>query len=121
LRLLLDEHVDPRIAERLRERGHDVVAVTQRSDLLGATDEDLFEIAVEERRAVVTYDLAGFRALATEQIIEEGHHFGVVLLHPEPFPQGERYLGGLISALDALLTAMPAEDALLDREWWPDR
>lgn len=97
------------------------MAVSERPDLLGAADDHLFEIALEERRAVVTYDLAGFRALATEQMIEERHHFGIVLLHPEPFPQGERYLGRLISALDALLTAMPAVDALLDQEWWPDQ
>lgn len=95
--------------------------MTQRPDLLGAADEDLFTVALEERRAVVTYDVTGFRRLSTERIIDEGHHFGVVLLHPEPFPQGERYLGRSISALDALLTAMPAEDALFDREWWLDQ
>jgi hypothetical protein len=98
LRLLLDEHVARVVTERLREGGHDVLGVRERPDLLGKADEDLFEVAFEERRAVVTYDLAGFRALATERIIDEGHHFGVVLLHPASFPQGKRHIGRLISA-----------------------
>lgn len=120
MRLLLDEHVDPLIAERLRERGYDVIAVGERPDMLGAADEDLVELAFGERRAVATYDLAGFRVLARARMMEERHHFGVVLLDPASFPQGARYVGRLISALDALLSTMPAEDALFDREWWPE-
>lgn len=121
MRLLLDEHIDPVVAERLRERGYDVSAVGERAALLGAADEEqLFKVAFAERRALVTYDIADFRVRARERIIDEEHHFGVVLLDPASFPQGERYLGRLMSALEALLTAMSAEDALFDREWWPD-
>ncbi len=120
MRLLLDEHIAPMVAERLRERGYDVIAVRERPALLGAADEELMSVAVEERRAVATYDIAGFRVLARERILAEEHHFGVVLLDRASFPQGKRYMGGLIAALERLLSAMPAEDALVDREWWPD-
>lgn len=108
------------MADRLRERGQDVVAVRERPALLGSADEELFQVAFDERRAVVTYDVAGFRLLARRRILDETHHFGVVLLDPRSFPQGRRSVGALISALDTLLRAMPAEDALFDREWWPE-
>lgn len=101
-------------------RGHDVVAVTERSTLVGVDDAGLFELALRERRAIVTYDIADFRLLASERALQEMHHFGVVLLDPGSFLQGERYVGRLITALQALLESMPAEDALYDRERWPE-
>ncbi|MBI2324779.1 MAG: DUF5615 family PIN-like protein [Chloroflexi bacterium] len=119
MRLLFDEHIAIVVAQRLRERGHDVVAVGERAELYGAADPVLLEIAVEERRAIATYDM-GFRALARRRFDEEAHHFGLVLLGPRAFPQGERHFGRLISALDAMLAALPEDDALMDREWWPE-
>ena len=120
MRLLLDEHIDPVVAERLRTRGHDVIAVTERAALVGADDGTLFDVAFDERRAIVTYDIAGFRTLARARMDAETHHFGAVLLDPESFPQGKRYVGKLIAALQGLLESMPAEDALYDRERWPE-
>jgi len=54
LRLLLDEHFSQLVARRLRQDGgHDVVAVTERAELVGQPDEALFEVARAERRALV--------------------------------------------------------------------
>ena len=41
MRLLLDEHYSREIAERLRERGHDVIAVKEDAALEGLDDEPL--------------------------------------------------------------------------------
>ena len=120
MRLLLDEHVDPVAAERLRTRGHDVIAVTERATLVGADDDALLDIAFDERRAIVTYDIAGFRTLARDRTNAEAHHFGLVFLDPQPFPQGRRHVGLLIAALEELLESMPAEDALYDWARWPE-
>jgi predicted nuclease of predicted toxin-antitoxin system len=54
LKLLIDEHYPPSIAEQLRERGHDAVAVQEEADLRGMLDPDL--LTEEQRRncAVLT-------------------------------------------------------------------
>ncbi|MDP8970566.1 MAG: DUF5615 family PIN-like protein [Actinomycetota bacterium] len=56
MRLLLDEMIGAVVAERLRGRGHDVVAVqdTAYAHLRGIDDCVLLDCADEERRAVVT-------------------------------------------------------------------
>lgn len=43
MRLLLNEHYRREIAQQLRARGHDVVAVDERDDLRGLTDAELLE------------------------------------------------------------------------------
>ncbi len=118
MRLLLDAHIDKTIATRLRSIGLDVVAATEHEDLIELPDPHLLEHASRDRRAIVTYDAADFRTAARERAANEEHHSGLVLLSPKRFPQGKRYVGAVIAALQALLTDMPEDDALLDREVW---
>jgi hypothetical protein len=66
LKLLLDEQISGKVAERLRGRGHDVIAVTDEPDLRGMLDPDLFEIAQEQRRALVTYNRPDFEPIVRE-------------------------------------------------------
>jgi predicted nuclease of predicted toxin-antitoxin system len=54
LKLLLDEMYAAAVAEQLRRRDHDVIAVAERADLRGSTDEDLLAWARIEDRALVT-------------------------------------------------------------------
>jgi Domain of unknown function (DUF5615) len=63
LRPPLDEDVSPEIARQPRDRGHDVVAVGERSDLRGRSDRVHFASLPDERRAIVTRDLGDFRSL----------------------------------------------------------
>lgn len=118
MRLLLDEHVDKAVAPGLRTFGFDVVAVSEDERLVGVSDHAVLGHAVGGRRAVVTYDVADFRILSSERILNEEHHFGVIVLSARRFPQGKRYVGSLIEALAELLRQMPADDALADRELW---
>ncbi len=48
--LLLDEMFSPDIAEELRRRGHDVIAVAADLRLRAMTDSELFALAVEQGR-----------------------------------------------------------------------
>ena len=54
MKLLLDEHYTQQLAEQLRDQGHDVVSVTERTDLQGLLDEALFPLLPAEQRAILT-------------------------------------------------------------------
>ncbi len=45
MKALLDEQLSPQIAVLLRQRGYDVVAVADRTDLDGRSDRMILEIA----------------------------------------------------------------------------
>jgi len=62
-RLLLDEHFRPEIARALRERGFDVVAVSEDDALTGLPDDEIFAVAAATGRRVVTENGRDFRPL----------------------------------------------------------
>jgi len=65
LRLFLDAHLSgPRIAEALREAGHDVRAADEERELDGWEDEGLLELAAGEKRVMVTFDVKDFPDIA---------------------------------------------------------
>lgn len=59
MKLLLDEMYSPSVAEVLRGRAVDTIAVTERDDLQGLSDTDLLQGAMLEGRVVVTNLLHG--------------------------------------------------------------
>lgn len=105
LRLILDEMLSAVIAQQLRGRGHDVCAVTERPELRGLPDSDLFEHVQRERRALVTYNREDYLALDRRYRSEGRDHHGIVILHPRRFPQGGDSAGALVTSIDALLGA----------------
>lgn len=118
MKLLLDEHYSPRIAAELRRRGHDVVAVRERTELRGLSDHVLFALMAAERRAILTEDAADFLPILRAATVRGTDHYGVVLTFPRQFPRTIRAIGRLVTALDAFLTARPADDALRGQSWW---
>lgn len=62
-RLLLDEMFAPQIAEALRRRGHDVVALVADPELRALPDPEVYEWAGGQRRRVVTENVKDFRVL----------------------------------------------------------
>lgn len=89
MKLLLDEQISGKVAERLRDRGHDVIATTAEPSLRGLSDPDLFEFAQREGRAVVTYNRADFEAIVREYAETNRQHDGLVIVHPTRFPSWE--------------------------------
>lgn len=118
MRLVLDEHIDPVIAEQLRQRGHDVTAVAEDPDLRGRPDLYVFERAAAERRAVVTYDIRDFTTLHLARRAAGEASPGLVLVSSRAFPLGDRGHGALLRALGRLLEADLSADALRDRAVW---
>lgn len=101
MKLLLDEQISGKVAERLRDRGHDVDAVTADPSLRGLSDADLFAAAQRRGRALVTYNRPDFEAIVREYAEADREHRGLVIVHPMRFPSWE--FARLAAALRALL------------------
>ncbi|MGQ0467235.1 MAG: DUF5615 family PIN-like protein [Sporichthyaceae bacterium] len=110
MKLLLDEHLSPRIALLLRERGHDVIAVSERRELRGRPDWVHFAGQADQCRAIATRDLGDFRPLLHAALREGRHTYGLVCVAPR-FSLARKDMGKLAAAFDELLTAHPALDA----------
>lgn len=118
MRLLLDEHYSPRIAEELRDRGHDVVSVTERDDLRGLADLELWNRAATEGWALVTENVADFMPLVRQAAARGDRHLGVVFTSPRSMPRTVEAIGAYVERLDSLLRARGADDALADQVHW---
>ncbi len=115
MRVLLDEQLSGRIAQLLRERGLDVEAVAERSDLLQAPDHDVIAVAARERRAVVSNNIKDFRPLAAERVSDGRGHAGLILL-PAGRSRSREATGALADAIEAVMRAHP--DGIPSAEHW---
>jgi predicted nuclease of predicted toxin-antitoxin system len=118
VRLLLDEMFVPAIAEALRARGHDVVAVLERADLRGQDDDVVFEAAQHLGRALVTENVRDLRPIAARLASAGSVHHGLILTTNRRFPRAHpRTTGRLVVALGALLESEGAREPS-SREIW---
>lgn len=101
MKLLLDEMIGPSVARELRDRGLDVVAVAERTDLRALPDDVVLDVAREEGRTLVTLNIGDFARLHQQWLAEGRQHCGLVLVTTQAFPQDRRLVGALVSALNA--------------------
>lgn len=121
MRLLIDEMWPATLAEELRRRGHDVVAVIERPDLAHRGDDVVLDHAGKEGRVVFTENVPDFVPLATGVLAAGGTFPGLLLTSNAAWPRGNpRTLGRVVRALDTFLAAHPSDTALHGRiEWLP--
>ena len=117
MRLALDNHYSPVIAQRLRETGHDVVAAVERG-WEREDDERILAICAEEARALMTNDVADFTAIHRRWAGDGRAHAGLVFTSDASMPRGRAAIGRFVGAIDALLRLHPGEDAFKDRVHW---
>jgi Domain of unknown function (DUF5615) len=115
VKALLDEQLSPLIAQLLRERGLDVMAAAERSDLIETSDHEVVEVATREQRAVVTNDIKDFRPIAAERLTDGRGHAGLILL-PASRSRSRDSTGKLADAIEALMCAHP--NGIADSEYW---
>lgn len=111
-RLLLDEMYPPALAQRLRDNGHDVLAVLDvEVGLASRSDEDVLAWAARNQRCVVTENIADFARLAGQGAT----HHGLILVSAQRFPRTRNGLARLGDALNTLLDAkqLPGPDAVI--------
>jgi hypothetical protein len=113
VKLLLDEMIAAVVASQLRGRRRDVEAVSERRELRGLSDEDVFEHAQTTERAIVTYNRDDFLELDRRYRAENREHCGIVILNPRRFPQGPGSVGPLVTSLDRLIAAGPPYDCFI--------
>jgi predicted nuclease of predicted toxin-antitoxin system len=104
-RLLLDEMHAPVVAQQLRQRGYNVVAVAEEPSLRAMTDEEVFVWAAEQRRRIVTENVKDFRRLLARSGQMGLPVASVLFTSSRLFPRVRRNPGPLIAALDAWLTS----------------
>jgi hypothetical protein len=101
--LLLDEMFAAVIAERLRDRGHDVQAVVADRDLVALPDDRILAAAATAGRAIVTANVKDFSALDQQCKAAGRPHGGMVLVSTKTFRQDRAFVGAVVAALDRLL------------------
>ncbi|MCS3917669.1 DUF5615 family PIN-like protein [Fervidibacter sacchari] len=79
VKVLADENIFPAIVNFLRQKGLDVVSV-QEKGLTGATDDEVFEIAQKEQRALITFD----RHFANILRYPPSKHCGIIVIRIHP-------------------------------------
>lgn len=114
MRLLLDEHYTYTIAEQLRLRGVDAIAIQrERSELEGQEDNVILRTATAERRVVVTNNVRDYAPLVEDFGLRGETHFGVIFTDDATFPRTHAGVGLIVRALAAFVEGTP-DDALMN-------
>jgi hypothetical protein len=101
--LLLDEMFSGAIAEQLRAKGHDVLAVAADPALVALPDEQILARAASTARVLVTANIKDFVPLGGRYRGTSQAHAGLILVSAKTFPQDRSYTAAITSALSALL------------------
>jgi hypothetical protein len=101
--LLLDEMFSDTIAEQLRAKGDDVVAVVADPSLVSLPDDQILTHAAATGRALVTANIKDFIPLDSQYRAAGRTHAGLILVSTKTFPQDRSYTSAVAGALAALL------------------
>jgi Domain of unknown function (DUF5615) len=94
----------------LREAGHDVLAADEERELDGSTDEQLLELAADEARLTITFDVKDFGVISRRWAEAGRPHAGLGIVvgikHDE--------FGAILEVLSRELGARPAQSGWTD-------
>jgi hypothetical protein len=122
VKLVLDEHYSPAIAEQLRQWGYDVIPVTERveatlAELRRKPDEELLRWSHAEGRVLVTENIRDFMRLH-HAFLERGElHSGLLFTSPSKFPRRSDTIGLLVTALAEFMDQHDASAIVGDVAW----
>ncbi len=81
MRLALDANLSPRgVAAKLREAGHDVLALAEDAAFEGLPDPHVPEFAASEQRVLITRNSRDFAPLARQWAEAGRSHAGIILI-----------------------------------------
>jgi hypothetical protein len=116
LELALDEMFSPKIAEALRERGRNVLAVAERADLRAMTDDDLYAWAAVESCWLLTENVKDFRPIMLRALQAGGAAAGLLFTSSRTFPRTRQNPGPFVEAVYAWLAKGPPAPPLTE-DW----
>ena len=101
LRLLLDEHISPQVAEGLRRRSRSLIvhgmAEWENGNFLGQDDSACLQQATRKRLTLVTYDRRTIPPLLKTWAEQGRKHGGVIFVDEKTISPAD--IGGLVQAL----------------------
>lgn len=109
VKLHLNEHLSPRLAEQLRKHGFDVTS-TLESDLISKSDAEQLEFCCVTQRAILTFNKDHFSILHADYMNKNREHCGIILSTREP-------IGVLLHRLLRLLNSVSPDDLKNQVRW----
>lgn len=106
-----------RIAESLRDKGHDAIAIIERGWQL-ESDESLLSLCRQENRALMTNNVSDFMPIHRLWQAQDLRHAGLILTSDKSLPRTRAGIGACILALETLFATHPATNALADQMLW---
>jgi len=97
VKFYLDEDISPRVAELLRKKGVNAVSAHEK-DMRGASDEEQLQVAVNEKRVMVTRNRNDFIALTVRFFYDLKPHHGLVIVPHSILGSNFNLLANLLSA-----------------------
>jgi len=110
MRLLLDAHLSPRLAESLRQVGIETVGLQEWRDgtLLNAPDEQILAAAANEGLILVTSDRNSMPKHLS-RMFDDGDHYGGIILIRTSDTRGSQ-IGSVSRRMRALLDGLSGVD-----------
>jgi len=105
--LLLDEMLSGNIADQLRSKGHDVLAVVTDPMLLALPDDQILAHATATGRALVTANIKDFMPLDAHHRAAGQTHSGLIFISSKTIRQDRAYTAAITGALSAFLDQHP--------------
>lgn len=117
MRLTLDHHYPATIAPELRTRGLDAISAREQGwDRL--SDAELLRSCANNKRALLTNNVADFMLLAREWQLDRERHSGLIFTSDRQWPRTKNMSGRFVNALMQLMETHPADDSLSGSIIW---
>ena len=105
LRLYLDRHVKPQLAQDLRAQGYDALT-TQQAGMDTADDQAQLRFATDQSRAILTFNIRDFARLHQAWTAAGQVHAGIIVSRQ----LGSRQYGTLLKRVLRLLNDLSGEE-----------
>lgn len=116
IQLLLDEMFSPVVAETLRERKLEVVALVEREHMRAMPDDEVFAWAAAHGCWVLTENVKDFQPIKLRALQAHAPVAGLLFTSSRAFPRSRRNIGPLVDALEAWLVNGPPEPPIIE-DW----